>query len=81
MLFLPIGAFFVTQKFLFQGTDIRDSLHLFIYLLGFVPKGLLDYDVESSGIGGVVVAVAIIHVLIGFYIWLAYKEEAAPKQD
>ena len=75
MVTLPITGYFTSKSYVFEG-NCRKTFQWIQYRL---YAGILGY--EDGSILGAIVAVLIVHTVIGFYIYVAWRDGSRDLQS
>ena len=76
MITLPITGYFTSKAYVFEGNLCNLLMHC-----GFsvAHAGVLGY--EDGSVPGAIVAVLIVHIVIGLYVYVAWKEGSRDLQS
>lgn len=69
MVILPITGYFTSKAYVFEGNILSVIMHRG---LSVAHAGVLGY--QDGSIPGAIVAVLIVHIVIGLYVYVAWRE-------
>ena len=75
MVTLPITGYFTSKAYVFEGNVYSVMMHCF----SVARAGVLGY--QDGSVPGAIVAVLIVHIVIGLYVYVAWREGSRDLQS